>query len=338
VRRLLAQGGGWWTAEEVAAQPGEIEDLRAGLKELRRIGVLWWDSDIGGYALVEALRVPLALTLLACDAPQQQDQLLLLDRLLPFAQLASRGDAQAAPAWAMMDLLARDVRALKQARASGPEQLALLAKEKWLIRSAEDMKSALQHLRGFSSEHPALSDLVDEAVELLSEAGELIAGLSIRMSRSAKDHLRLVGSRRSASQLRESLALLDADKMAASVASVTGLTPLVLKVPSSSSLAAAWPDLDKDLVGRREYSAGHFQALPESEGAAPDSLSLARARLSSASVFDSTQKWSEAVRIHQGLVRIQGEAARSGKPEWQAVAEKQQIRGEVEWAWKITIS
>jgi len=114
VRRLLAQGGGWWTAEEVAAQPGEIEDLRAGLKELRRIGVLWWDSDIGGYALVEDLRVPLALTLLACDAPQQQDQLLLLDRLLPFAQLASRGDAQAAPAWAMMDLLARDVRALKQ--------------------------------------------------------------------------------------------------------------------------------------------------------------------------------------------------------------------------------
>jgi len=349
VERLLRSGGGYWRAEDLADTPEEIPDMRVALKELRRIGLLGWDENHGGYAFDDRLRVPVALTLLACaDDDPAADQLTLLDMLVPFAQLATRGDLRGAPAWAMLDLLERDVRLLEDALAAGPEQLEQLAQDRWLIRSAQDMEEAIERLRALeNADLPGVSQLVTRAVQLLTQAGERVARLSVRMSRSTRDRLRLPGSKRSPRELRDAALALDTEELALVLASSVGVAPSVVQLPDEDDLAALAPAELADHVdlGPREYpNAQQLQAPPPADEPppAPDAHKVAGERLAgapprrmAAHLFGDLS-WLEAVRLQHGLVRVQGEAARRGVPGWHALPEPVHLDDSpVAWLWEI---
>lgn len=347
VERMLRSGSGWWTAEELAETPDQIELMRVRLKELRKMGVISWDEQVGAYAFDPRLRVPLALTLLSCaDQGPDANQLQLLDSLIPFARLASRGDLRAAPAWAMVDLLQRDVRQMEQALAGGPQALAQLAREKWLIRSAQDMEETVGRLRQLEEEQmPELADLVQRAIELLSLAGEHLTRLSVRMSRTSRDQMRLRGSRFSAAQLREIADRLDCEQAAAAISDSAGLAVRITLLPSEEELAALAPR--EQLSEQMEVKADRHLPDPAQmiqtslplveEPPAPDAKQVAQERIAEVSkaaprqmarhLFAEVPEWGEAIRIHHGLIRLQSESARRGRALWRALPEQVQLDG-----------
>lgn len=353
VRRLLSHGGGWWRAEDLSAPSGEdLDELRAGLRELRRLGVLEWDERAQAFALREALRVPLALALLAADAdaPGPQ-QLAALDALVPFAHIAVRGDAAHAPVWAMLDALERDIRTVERALADGPGGLTQIAREGWLLTHAQDMQAAVDRLSDLAATHPGSDhrQLLERAMDLLDQLSARITATSLHMTRTSRDHVRLPGSRRAPSELREIATQLSLEELAETLVGQDLLPAGALALPGEHELAGVYPrDLDGGApTQERAFPAAdnlQAQALVPPAPEPPDPREVAKEAVRDAPprrlaehLFAPLPSWEDALRLQQGLVRLQAEAARLGRPGWQAVAKRIELPRPhpVSWLWEI---
>lgn len=349
LERMLRRGGAWWRAEDLADRGDRtgLDEIRTGLRELRKIGVIEWDERAQAFALRDGLRVPLALVMLAADEDRRADQAAQLDALIPFAQLAGRSGAHA-PLWAMLDLVERDLAELERDLAVGESGVEHAARDRRLITHAENLRAAVERLAAVDDDSQASRDLLDHAVDVVNRAGEQIARMSVRMSRSGRDRVRLPGSRRSAGELRAALADLPAEELAACVAAQAGLAPNPLIVPAEDDLAAlaalGAPGAPADTARAFPDAADLATPAADDEPAPPDPshiaaqrLELARPQRMAEHLFGPLETWGDALRLHQGLIRLHGEMTRRGKPSWTPDADRVQLAdgGPVSWLQEI---
>lgn len=346
LRRLLAHGGGWWRAEDLESDRRALDALRAGLRDLRRVGVLIWDESAQAYRLAAQLRVPVALMLLATSPDALADeQLPQLEALLPFAGLAVRGDSRQAGAWALADLLEHRARDLSHTLAAGEEAAGVLAEHDALRRSAAEMRRAAEGLEALQDAHPELelAPLVDMTVRQVSALGEQIARASLRLTRTSRDHLRHAGAQSSSRQLRAAVDDLDDAALAALVP--VSLPAGALALPGEAVLADAMP---RELLagmpaGPREFPAAAQLTMPEPpvQAAEPDPFDVAKGRMeglqatapsaqpqrAAADLFGGLELWQDAVRLQQGLVRLHDQLTRAGREGWRALPESVELAG-----------
>ncbi len=333
--RLMRHGGGWWRAEDIAAAGESLPELRDGLRALRRAGMLEWDERAQAYALAERMRVPAALLLLACDpdACESSEQIRQLDALIPFAQAGPRSSGSAAaPAWAILDVLERDSKALERAQGSA-QGVEEAARERWLADSAAGMAGAAGRLAELAGDGPLDPALAARAVELISRVGGLVAALSQQMSRASRDLLRLPGSRRAPSELRAAAAGMDDAELAELAAAAGASAPACVHAlaPEGQLALAGASGLPADAASREFPALADLAASPPPapEAREPDSRAAAARRLQAATrprtmareLFEPIDSWGDALALQSGLARLHDQRSRAGQPGWAALPE-----------------
>lgn len=342
LERLLAHGGGWWRAEDLEVERDARDELRAGLRELRRVGALEWDERAQAFRLRDHLRVPLALTLLATSPSTLTDeQLPQLEGLLPFAGLASRGDSRQAPVWALADWLQHRADTLSRLLSSDEDAAERLVDERLLPQAAGEMRRAAEGMERLQAEHPQLElgDLVHSTVQRVSALGEQVGRASLRLSRTSRDHLRHSGAQTSSRQLREIVGRLSDQELAALVQ--VSPPARALSLPGEAVLVDHFP---RELLDDVEPAPRDFPSvaqLPEpiavEPDPTPDPFQMARSRLAAApalaparagaELFGGLEDWSEAIRLQQGLVRLHDHLTRGGRASWRALPDVVELGG-----------
>ncbi len=264
--------------------------------------------------------------LLALAPPDGDDQVQQLHALIPFAQLRTRADVRQAPAWAMVDALAARVRQLRGALDEGVHALDAES----LTDAARELSAAAAQLADAQAAYGdalSLRTVVERTVSEASELAEQIVRASRALTSEGRQHLRVPTTQVSVRQLRAALMEVDDATLAALVVPVG--QPQLLALPSERLLADAAHDVVDGLARPTvELASLRMAEAPDDESALPDARDLAEEALASGrsrarALFGPVDTWAQALRLQQGLVRVQSELVLVGRgmEGWQASEE-----------------